>query len=317
MKVGEVVTIVGLARDGSKVVRPRDGGAYGYDALRQLTRPRLAVEADEMVDHNSRVTFRSVVKDLVPPLLVRMVRPSVPDQFQYHQFSAPYPSWAAASTAAEGYGAPQILAKVRDAALKVKRGEFAYEQDSILSSVPSYKWEMLACLMSAMASSSRRPAHVIDFGGSLGSLYYRHRPFIGETMWSIVEQATFVDCGNREFADKRLKFYPSLTLALERGPADVILCAGVLQIIEQPFELLRAAAKARIPFLLIDRLPLYDIPADAIVVLTAKETVYKADLPYHQFAKDHFDRQLTGTGWEIMLRYEHDRRFGLFCRLLA
>ena len=270
-----------------------------------------------MVDHNPQMTFRSVVKDLVPPLLVRMLRPPVPDQSQYHEFSDPYPSWAAASAAAEGYGARQILAKVRDAALKVKRGEFAYEQDSILSSVPSFKWEMLACLMSAMASSSRRPAHVIDFGGSLGSLYYRHRPFIGETHWSIVEQPTFVDGGNREFADERLKFYPSLTLALERGPADVILCAGVLQIIEQPFELLRAAAKARIPFLLIDRLPLYDVPADAIVVLRVKETIYIADLPYHRFSKDQFERQLTGTGWEAMLRYENEKRFGLFCRLLA
>ncbi len=47
-------------------------------------------------------------------------------------WSGDYPSWQAALQKCNGYNANNILLKVKDATLKVKKGEAVYERDSVI-----------------------------------------------------------------------------------------------------------------------------------------------------------------------------------------
>ena len=59
--------------------------------------------------------------------------------------------------------------KTLNTVLKVKSGELAYERDSVGFEKPSFNWPLLAALREeALRSNSH--LHVIDFGGSLGSI---------------------------------------------------------------------------------------------------------------------------------------------------
>jgi putative methyltransferase (TIGR04325 family) len=264
--------------------------------------------------------MKAAIRPFVPPILLERPRSgptagAAPASTAYYDFSDPFPTWADAVAASGGYDDPDILRRVRAAALKAKRGEIAYEQDSLEFAEPSPKWEMLACLMTALANSMNRPGHIIDFGGSLGTLYYRHRDFVRGVCWSIVEQPGFVKCGKAEFADQTLGFFSSVGEALERAPGDVLLVGCTLQVLEDPFAPIRQAAAAGVPYLLIDRHPLYDIPEDRIVVLTVKATVYPASYAYRQFAAGTFEAQLATAGYEVIQRYEREKRMGFLCRL--
>src|SRR5687768_8069562 len=99
----------------------------------------------------TRIT--ALAKDLLPPVVVRTLRTQGSRGIY---FSGPYPTWAQATAASKGYDQPEILEKVRSAALKVKRGEAVYERDSVLFDCIEYSWPLLAGLMWAAARGGGR-----------------------------------------------------------------------------------------------------------------------------------------------------------------
>jgi putative methyltransferase (TIGR04325 family) len=72
--------------------------------------------------------------------------------------------------ASTGYDSEIILEKTRDALLKVKNGEAAYERDSVLFDEIQYAWPLLTSLM-WVAAQAKGILNVLDFGGSLGTTY--------------------------------------------------------------------------------------------------------------------------------------------------
>ena len=71
---------------------------------------------------------KKLITKLVPPLLLDIYRNS---QRKYGYFGI-YDSWEEARKHSSGYDSDKIIEKVKDAALKVKNGEAAYERDSIV-----------------------------------------------------------------------------------------------------------------------------------------------------------------------------------------
>src|SRR5690348_7188183 len=92
-------------------------------------------------------------------------------------FEGDYASWADAKRASTGYDSAKIFERVRDAALKVKQGEAAFERDSVCFYEEEYRWPSLACLL-AIAAERQGHLRVLDLGGSLGSYYYQHRKLL-------------------------------------------------------------------------------------------------------------------------------------------
>jgi hypothetical protein len=65
------------------------------------------------------------------------------------EFSGNYATWAAAQNASTGYDSATILEKCKNALLKVKNAEVAYERDSVVFDKVEYSWPVLAALLRA------------------------------------------------------------------------------------------------------------------------------------------------------------------------
>lgn len=232
--------------------------------------------------------LRSTLRTWLPPALEPVARSLFGDS----RFEGDYPSFAAAAAQCEGYGADIILKRVRRAALAVKAGEAAYERDSVTFTEREYVWQVLASLL-WVAAQRGSSLHVLDFGGSLGSSYYQHRPMLSrlrELRWSVVEQAGFVACGQREFADETLQFYGDIDAALERGRPDVVLLSGVAQYLERPYEFLERLVGYGFDFLIVDRTPLLESDRDRICVQRVSNRMYPAAYPAWFFGRERFLR---------------------------
>jgi len=141
------------------------------------------------------MSFKRIVKEFIPPILFRAGQKLYSPKAAV--FEGDYSSWQAALDAAEGYDAPSILKKVREAALKVKCGDSVFERDSVCFDYEAYRWAPLACLL-RVAAENGGILRVLDFGGALGSFYFQHRKHFQNLKyirWAVVEQAHFVTCG--------------------------------------------------------------------------------------------------------------------------
>ncbi len=230
-----------------------------------------------------------IIQDLTPPLFWRFVKRRLPwlvralgGHFTHIRFDGDFPSWEAARQAATGYDAPAILAKTREAVLKVKRGQNRWEQDGMVSDSDAMPWSLLAILARIAAAKGRRELHVLDFGGSLGSSYYWCRPFFApdfKLTWSVVEQAEHVKTGKADFQDDFLRFHFTVEEALAAQPADVLLLSGVLHYLPDPEAWLENLRRWPIPHVILDRTPLWEEAHHRLAVQTVPKEIYAASYP--------------------------------------
>lgn len=138
---------------------------------------------------------------------------------------------------------------------------------------------------------------LFDLGGGVGISYFGYRKYLqyppGMT-WLVAELPAAVALGAKiagEEAAESLRF----TTALDELPgADILLLAGVLQLIEKPFEMLRSVASLP-PHLLINKTPLYDMPAAVTLHNTGA-----AMCAYHLFNRTQFVSECQALGYELV-----------------
>jgi len=213
------------------------------------------------------------------------------------RFTGPYPTWEAAAAAAGGYDAAEILAKVREAARAVRRGEAAFERDSVLFAEPE-PWPHGAVL-ERLARGRNGRLNVLDFGGSLGSTYQqcrRHLAGVDRLRWRIVEQPAFVATGRREFETPELAFFETIEQASTEEPPDLALFSSSLQYVRDPDDVARRIARVSPRVILIDRLPLGD--AETIWVQHVPPTIYRASYPFRVFPRARLGN-LFGERWRV------------------
>ena len=221
--------------------------------------------------------MKYLLRDWLPPAVVRMV-----SRKNRVIWSGNHCTWQKAAHASGGYSQPAILDKVRDAARRVKRGEAAYERDSVAFSEPDYSWPLLAILL-WIASRSDGRLRLIDFGGSLGSSYYQHRLFLSglqELKWFVVEQPHVVACGQAEFEDGSLSFFNRISECLAVGPVHAVLLSSVLPYLETPYRLLEEIFSHEVRHIIIDRTPfLLSGSEDRLTVQRVPTFIYSASYP--------------------------------------
>jgi putative methyltransferase (TIGR04325 family) len=224
----------------------------------------------------------------VPPGLLQMI-----GDRRNITWSGDFGSWVEAIEASRGYEDPCILCRVKEAALKVKSGEAAYERDSVLFHEKDYRWPVLAILLKVAARNENR-LRVLDVGGSLGSSYYQHREFLNdlsEIRWSIVEQKAFVSCGKSYFETEELRFFEDLDSGFAQNPIELVLLSSVLPYVENPYDLLGKIFSYEIPHIIMDRTPfLLTGNRDRLTVQKIPPTIYPASYPAWFFNKKKFFR---------------------------
>lgn len=228
------------------------------------------------------------LRDFTPPVMIRLYLNYLNTRYGFHGH---YASWEEAREASHGYDSELILKKVRESCLKVKRGEAAYECDSVLYPKIAYSWPILAALL-RIASMNNNRLKVLDFGGSLGSTYYQNRHFLAslsQLKWCVVEQEAFVDCGKADFENQHLRFYYDFESCMSEEQIDVVLLSSVLPYLREPYEILNTVASSNVSHLIIDRHPLLpSSPEDRLTVQKVRPSTYSASYPAWFFSKEKF-----------------------------
>ncbi|HEX7055976.1 MAG TPA: methyltransferase, TIGR04325 family [Bacilli bacterium] len=215
-------------------------------------------------------------------------------------FQGIYPSWEDAMEVATGYGAPEILEKAKIAVQKIKSGEAVFERDTILYDEPHYSYPVISYLLYAASAGNNR-LRVLDFGGSLGSLYFQCRPFLdglAELSWNVVEQPGFVEYGRSHVAEGPLSFYHTIEECMAEEKPDVLLLSGILQLLKDPYDFLSRVFAHRFKYIIIDRTPMTQEEHFLSVQFVSPE-IYDASYPSWFFNQDEFMNFLE-TEYEIL-----------------
>lgn len=229
------------------------------------------------------------VRDLVPPLLLRYYKSS------YYSRRV-YDSWEDATLHAEGYGEANILERVAEATWRVKRGEAAYERDSVTFDRKDFVWPVAFGLAAATAAN-RGVLSVLDFGGSLGSSYFQHRGLlgtVGDLRWGIVEQPHFVARGNRDFGSDELRFFPTIDACVSAQSPTVALMSSVLQYLPDPYSVLaEILAQPSIRYVILDRTTVATGASEKVLVQRVPSSIYRASYPVWILSRDRLLERLT------------------------
>lgn len=234
-------------------------------------------------------SYAQLVRDLAPPALWRFGKRKLPGlvralggHYTHIKFSGDYGSYAEARAASEGYDAPAILAKTREALLKVKKGQNRWERDGMVSDSDEMPWPLLACLLRIAVAEGSDELRVLDFGGSLGSTYFWCRRFLSPELrlrWHIVEQPDHVTIGRADFQSDELRFDYTVEDVLKQTRPDVILVSGVIHYLEDPEQFLERLKTWAIPYFLLDRTPLWNHARHRLTVQEVPEEIYRASYP--------------------------------------
>jgi putative methyltransferase (TIGR04325 family) len=243
--------------------------------------------------------FKSIAKDWLPPAIFRALKHS---RFGSIRFLGDYEKWDDAAAHCIGYYAESILAKVIEATLKVKRGEVAYERDSVVFDSIEYTWPVTAGLLWAAAQSEGR-LKVLDFGGALGSSYFQNCSFFEDLphiSWSVIEQEHYVQAGQLYVQDETLKFYSSIDSCLNENKPNVALFSSVLQYLKNPEIIIDEIINSDISIIVIDRTPFSSMMQNRICIQNVHKSIYKASYPINIFSYDRFIEKFVG--WRIVAR---------------
>jgi putative methyltransferase (TIGR04325 family) len=246
--------------------------------------------------------MKRLIKDLIPPFFFRILTSLFLKN--KNTFKGSFQSWSEAQHFSSGYDHHLILEKVLNSTLKVKKGEAAYERDSVVFDEIQYSWPVTSGLMWA-AAQSKGKLSVLDFGGSLGSSYFQNNFFLNElseVRWSIIEQSHFVEVGKKLIEDENLKFYETIEEYLKYERPNVILLSSVLQYLDNPFDVLTKLLSINANLLIIDRTPFSKKSTDEIMIQNVSPDIYSANYPIRIFSESKFLDEIS-LNWELVLDF--------------
>lgn len=246
---------------------------------------------------------KSVAKRVIPATVRARLRAT----FSPRLFRGDYPHWAAARAASGGYDDGAIVDKVLAATLEVQAGRAAFERDSVLFERPEPDRALLDVLQ-ALAQATGGRLRVLDFGGSLGSTYWRHREFLpgGDALrWDVVEQPVFVEAGRRYLKESALRFHETVGAAAEERSHDVLLCSCVLQYLEEPFRFLDEWRRLQVPHLVLNNLPLRRRGPDCLRVQVVPPSIYNASYPVWFFNREKFLKRAL-VGYDLVKEFDSE-----------
>ena len=243
-------------------------------------------------------TVRSIaIGAISPPLLRWVLSPLYRRYFERaagHRrlFQDIYPNFAAAANAiprnrAIGYDDQRSAARVAHAR------HFR----------SSYDYPLLFWLVQLLKPG----AVVFDWGGNIGISYYAFRPRLSYPdglEWVVNDVPAVLDLGQEIAAQDEVSGL-SFTTSFDRlSTADILLSAGALQFIEDPFKVLRA--RSPLPsHVLLNKIPVYDKPHAATI-----QNMGTSLCPYHLFNRADLIREFETLGYDVVDTWQNH---GLGC----
>lgn len=262
--------------------------------------------------------IKQIVKIITPPCLFNAARrikycnPIAPQPF--YGVRGGFSSWQEALDYCEkshhkgGYEASDILDKVSAAIQEVRKGNAEFERDSFLFYKKEYNYQFLSALFYALNKyDGSSPIQVVDFGGSLGSVYFQNQSLLSslgkQVSWNVIEQKHFVDRGRAEVPE--VNFYYSIEeLVANKVECDILLMSGVMEYLPEPYKILGDLLKMPWRFIIIDRSLFHPVDEDMIGVQTVPPSIYDAQYPIWVLSSKKLEREMQGKGYEMVYNWE-------------
>jgi len=222
-----------------------------------------------------------------------------------NEYEIGFKDWADAAACATGYDAQVILDKVVAAALQVRDGEVAFERDTVTFKQREVVYQLLAWLM--YVATREGALRVLDFGGSLGSLYYQHRFLfdrLNDIRWGVIEQSHFVHAGRKNFQNRALRFFEDAKECVEEIQPNFLLLSGVLQYLEYPYQVLAELLDRGLPYVLVDRTMARRGMADEIAVQHVPSLIYEASYPLWLLDANKVEMCFADHGYEVLDNFD-------------
>ena len=202
----------------------------------------------------------------------------IPGRNQQLTFDDTVGSWERAQQVATGYDSSEIVNRVTVATRAVLEGSSVFERDGVVFDEPDYRWPVAAGML--RSATRHGELRVIDFGGSLGSLYWQHKDlFAGLPItWTVVEQPAFVQAAE-QLRLAPLEFTTDLSAALSATKPHIAVLSSVLQYLEEPWQLVSTLSKSSVDSMIIDRTPMWSGSFDIPTVQEVPRHIYPGSYP--------------------------------------
>lgn len=192
---------------------------------------------------------------------------------------------------------------------EVRNGKAEFERDGFLFYEKDYNYPLLSAFFLAFNSlDNTRPAHVVDFGGSLGSTFFQNRSLFSTMhnipVWNVIEQKHFVDYGRKEIPE--INFYYTIEEFMKRNSnqSDVLLLSSVLEYMENPFEMLESLLNNDWKFVIIERSQYNPDDKDRLMIQAVPPSIYDAQYPLWLRSESKQHAIMTQKGYENILDWE-------------
>ena len=205
------------------------------------------------------------------------------------EYKGNYSSWEAAERDSEGYSSQEILDKVEKSTLEVLSGKAVFERDSVLFFHEEPNYPLISNML--MKMKNQKELKVLDYGGSLGSVYFQNRKYLSgfdKISWRIIEQPHFVKAGRKLFYEHPdISFFETVEEAMNGWKPDIALFSSVLQYLPDYAEIIRKIKTAGIRLILMDRTLLYSDDetqkGHRFCIQTVAPEIYAAGYPVQIF----------------------------------
>ena len=247
--------------------------------------------------------IKEKLKVWCPSIIYRFLRRIIEENNEI-RFEETYLTWQDANAQCSGYSSKEILDKIFVATLKVKKGEAVYERDSMIFDQIEYSWPVLFGLMWAAAQNSGY-LKVLDFGGSLGSRYFENLVFLNtlpQISWNVIEQANFVEAGQKHFQNKQLKFFKTIEDSLADNTPNVILLSSVLQYLPDPGETIDSLKGINCEVIIIDRTIVNSSNINRAYIQHVPASIYNASYPCYSLSEPWLINKI-GNNYEMQIEF--------------
>ncbi|WP_027327692.1 methyltransferase, TIGR04325 family [Helicobacter pametensis] len=262
--------------------------------------------------------MKQLIKSLIPPIILQIINKISNRNIQW---VGDYSTWQEASLQVRGYDPDIYLQKLIDITKIVRDDESKCERDSVLFDQITHPYPLLSNLFSIVTHLQTQSLYILDFGGSLGSLYFQNRKFfrlLPHLTWNILEQDKIIDAGKRYFESPPLFFHSTIKDAkvnLKSNNTKILILSSVLQYLENPYSTLQwLLSEIDFDAIIIDRTPFSRDQQHRIIIQKVPQKIYKTQYPCHLFSKQDFLEFIDREGYSLFDEFEsycdaHTSRF--------
>ena len=123
---------------------------------------------------------------------------------------------------------------------------------------------------------------------------------VSKLNWYVVEQPSFVARGVEAYQTGELNFVETMEQVANIEPPDVIIFSGVLQYLDDPYDILSRAVELGPSAIIVDRSPMSAAADDTFTIQHIPRDIFEARLPFRIFGKDSLANCLSPNYRELV-----------------